>query len=73
MDTRLTDISIGQKVLIKSIDDNEIMNRLAEFGAIPGTEALLLSIAPLGGPLMILIHDSRVAVRREEAKHVFVE
>ena len=46
---------------------NSVSMRLMEIGLIPGRAVTVLRRAPFGGPLQLLIDQTRVAVRTAEA------
>ena len=70
----LADLTVGQRgrvVQVKGTD--EISLRLLEMGLTPGTEFLLIGVAPLGDPIELEIRGYRLSVRKSEAAHVEVE
>lgn len=46
--------------------------RLLELGLVPGTTVTLLSVAPLGDPMELLIRGASMSIRRAEAALVTV-
>jgi Fe2+ transport system protein FeoA len=46
--------------------------RLLEMGLIPGTEVQVVNVAPFGDPLEIEVRQSRLSIRRHEARLVEV-
>ena len=50
-------------------------NKIIEMGLLPETDFVILHKAPFGGPLYVEfgVEKTRVALRLEEAKFVFVE
>jgi len=46
--------------------------RLMELGILPGTDIRLVSIAPLGDPLELLVRGASLSIRRAEAEQVDV-
>ncbi len=46
--------------------------RLLEMGLTPGASVKVLNVAPLGDPLEIEVRQSRLSIRRSEAKQVEV-
>ncbi|HYX35559.1 MAG TPA: FeoA family protein [Oligoflexus sp.] len=47
--------------------------RLREFGFVPDAILEILAEAPFGGdPILVMIHDTRVAVRRDDARGIQV-
>lgn len=58
--------------------DNENLqmpNKIIEMGLLPETNFMILHQAPFGGPLYIEYGEekTRVALREEEARYIFVE
>ncbi|MGC4094835.1 MAG: FeoA family protein [Polyangiaceae bacterium] len=44
--------------------------RLMELGLLPGTRVEVISCAPLGDPLELLVRGSSLSIRREQAQSV---
>jgi len=53
MDRRLSEIEVGKRVLIKSIEKDDIFLKLMEMGFFPGETIIVDKIAPLGDPISI--------------------
>jgi ferrous iron transport protein A len=61
-------------VRISGIDGgHEVRARLATMGLLPGVTLAVLNRAPLGGPLLVEIAGSRIALGRGVARQVLVE
>lgn len=74
MDKCLPDIKQGLKVKIKKIElPKDLRDKLYELGLVPGQEIEVLQDAPLGGPIKIRVGSYCLALRRKEAKGIFVE
>lgn len=68
----LTHIPVGKLVrLVKIKGGREITHRLVEMGLTPGVEFKILQDA--GGPLLLAIRDSRIALGRGMAFRVLVQ
>lgn len=52
---------------------DDLAQRLADQGLWPGVDVELLTSAPGGDPLLIVLHGYRLALRRDEAARVLVE
>ena len=64
-------ISPGEQVRLESIHGGEKLNlRLSALGLTPGVEFCVVQDA--GGPLLISVRDSRIALGRGLAHHVMV-
>ena len=67
----LTQAAIGQQVQLKSIKGGRHLNhRLVEMGLTPGVSIRVLQNS--GGPLLLAISDSRIALGRGMARKVNV-
>lgn len=47
--------------------ERSFRRRLMELGLLPGTEVVVINVAPLGDPLELLVRASRMSIRRAEA------
>lgn len=70
---RLSDIAIGQTVVIKSFENNEIFLKLMEMGCVPGEKVRVEQKAPLGDPIAITVSGYNLSLRLDEARNIFVE
>ncbi len=70
---RLSQISIGQKAIIRSFDKDEIFLKLMEMGCVPGESVTIDLVAPLGDPISISIAGYSLSLRLEEADRIWVE
>jgi ferrous iron transport protein A len=69
---KLTDLKMGQKATIVSIDDAIFSNRLLEMGCLPGEELEVIHCAPYGDPIAIKILGYSLALRKSEAETIEV-
>lgn len=70
----LYDLKCGQKGIITNITgDKKLIKRLFALGFIEGTEIKLKAAAPLGDPLIIHIRDFNIALRKKDAKNIFLK
>ncbi|MBX7155954.1 MAG: FeoA family protein [Candidatus Kapaibacterium sp.] len=53
--------------------NSQFIERLKEFGLIPGTVFTLVRRAPLGGPIEIKFGESRLALRSDTNDLIYVE
>jgi ferrous iron transport protein A len=66
-------IKPGQKALIKTVlGEDDLSFRLKELGFFPGGIIELLSWTPFRWPAAVIIKDSVVALRKEEAKRLLL-
>lgn len=52
--------------------ERSFRRRLLEMGLVPGTEVKVINVAPFGDPLEIEVRQSRLSIRRLEARLVEV-
>jgi Fe2+ transport system protein FeoA len=52
--------------------ERSFRRRLLEMGLIPGTEVKVINVAPFGDPLEIEVRQSRLSIRRHEARLIEV-
>ncbi|NLA50257.1 MAG: hypothetical protein GX876_12460 [Bacteroidales bacterium] len=63
--------SLGEKVILEKIEGGVgLNNRLSSLGLTPGTE--LCIIQDTGGPLLVSVRDSRIALGRGVAHKIMV-
>jgi ferrous iron transport protein A len=70
---KLSEIKLGQKVIIKSFEKDEIFLKLMEMGCVPGEIVIIDKIAPLGDPISISIAGYQLSLRLNEAELIWVE
>jgi ferrous iron transport protein A len=70
---RLSDIKVGQKVVIVSFEKNDIFLKLMEMGCVPGEFIKIEQKAPLGDPIAISVSGYSLSLRLDEAQNIFVE
>ena len=70
---RLSEIAIGESVLIKSFENNDIFLKLMEMGCVPGEIVRVEQVAPLGDPIAISVSGYSLSLRLNEAQNIFVE
>ena len=65
--------SPGQSARIEALDgDAALVQRLYEFGLFEGESVEYLGSAPLGDPVEILIGNTRLSLRKNEAQAITV-
>lgn len=71
---KLTELKIGQKAKIVSINTRGLIKRrLMDMGLIAGTVIEIEKIAPLGDPIDIVIKNYHLSLRKTEAETIVVE
>lgn len=68
----LSEITLGEIVIVESITHPYLSNKLIEMGMQAGTELELLYKAPFGDPIAICMHGSIISLRLDEAKYIHV-
>lgn len=74
-DLSLNDLTPGAKVRVIKIEgtDSRVKRRLLDMGLVPGVQAEIERIAPLGDPIEICLQGYHLSLRRSEAATVMVE
>ncbi len=70
---RLSEISVGEKVVIKHFEKDDIFLKLMEMGCVPGEFIIVDQVAPLGDPISILVAGYHLSLRLNEAENIWVE
>ena len=72
--TPINELKDGQFGKISFIrGGHKVLQRLLDMGLTPGTRINVLRVAPLGGPVVLSVRSSKLAVGKGIAKKVFVE
>ncbi|MDR0471302.1 MAG: FeoA domain-containing protein [Nitrososphaerota archaeon] len=72
--TSLYELKAGKTAKISSIrGERKILQRLLDLGLTPGTQIKVAKIAPMGGPVEILVRGSKLALGQNIAINIFVE
>ncbi len=70
----ICDLELGQTALIESIaGDAKLAKRLLALGCIEGTEVAFKTSAPFGDPIIINLRGFNLAIRKKDAKNIFVK
>jgi ferrous iron transport protein A len=68
---KLSELPPGQSGVISFIPTGRpALTRLREMGLVPGTKVTIVRRAPLGEPIEISVHGSRLAMRNHEAAFI---
>jgi ferrous iron transport protein A len=73
MDVKLSKISAGKTVIVKSFEKDDIFLKLMEMGCVPGEKIIVDQIAPLGDPISIFVAGYHLSLRINEAENIWVE
>ena len=70
----LYELKIGQKGIINNIDvDPKLSKRLLALGCVEGTEIEVKKIAPFGDPIVVRFRGFDLAIRKSDAKNIFLK
>ncbi len=69
---RLSELEPGQRAIIHSFENDDLLLKLMEMGCVPGEEILVEMKAPLGDPISIKVADYQLSLRIEEAHSIWV-
>ena len=68
---KLSELPAGQSGVIASMPTGRAsLTRLREMGLVPGAKVTIVRRAPLGEPIEISLHGSRIAMRNHEASFI---
>ncbi|MBC6695505.1 ferrous iron transport protein A [Terrisporobacter mayombei] len=68
------DLKVGEKGTIHNINGNEkLAKRLLALGCINNTEIEIKKIAPLGDPIVINFRGLNLALRKSDAKNIYLK
>lgn len=67
-------LKVNQEAIIESIDGNgHLRLRLLEMGLLPNVHIKVISKAPLGDPLEVLVRGYELSLRKEDATLIKVK
>jgi Fe2+ transport system protein FeoA len=70
---RLAELAAGAVAVVSHVGGRgSFRRRLMELGILPGTRVELVSVAPLGDPLELLVRGASLSIRKNEALEVEV-
>ena len=70
----ICDLKIGDQAIISNLEGNEkLTKRLLSLGCIEGTSIKLKRKAPLGDPLIITFRGFDIALRKRDAKKIYIQ
>ena len=70
---KLSEIKIGQEVIIKGFENDDIFLKLMEMGCVPGEKIIVEKIAPFKDPISVSVAGYTLSLRLNEAEHILVE
>ncbi len=71
----LVDMEAGDKLVVVEVDDEdpELLRYLGKLGIYPGTELVILALAPFNGPLTLSIGNQEYSLGYQAAKSIMVD
>ncbi len=67
------DLKVGQRGIVMDIKgDAKLAKRLLALGCIEGTEIFIKRSAPLGDPIVINFRGFDMAIRKKDAKNIYI-
>lgn len=70
----ICDLKIGEFGIIHGVQgDEKLAKRLSALGCIEGTKVQLKRIAPLGDPMILNLRGYDLAIRKNDAKNIFIQ
>lgn len=73
MHKKLSELEVGQKARIVSLEDEELVLKLMEMGFLPEEDITVEQIAPLGDPISVMVAGYQVSLRINEAETIIVK
>jgi Fe2+ transport system protein FeoA len=72
---KLSELNLGDRAIVYSVSekDKNLSTRLMSLGLVAMTTLEVVSVAPLGDPIMISFRDTVVSLRRSEAAGIEVQ
>ena len=71
---RLDELEPGDGgVVVNLVGSGPLLRRLVDMGLVIGTRVKVLRRSPLGDPVEFEVRGYNLSLRKEEARHVFVE
>ena len=66
-------MQVGQSGIVRDIDgDPKLAKRLKALGCVKGTEVKVKLVAPLGDPILISFRGFDLAIRKRDAKNIYL-
>ncbi|MDB2124463.1 FeoA family protein [Clostridium paraputrificum] len=70
----LCELELGEIGTINEIKgDSKLTKRLWALGCIEGTKIQLKMVAPLGDPIIVNLRGFDLAIRKKDAKNIFIQ
>ena len=73
METRLSDLELGQKgVVVRIGGSGAVRRRIMDMGIVRGSKIRVVRRAPLGDPVEFELRDYNLSLRKREAENIYV-
>lgn len=69
----LKDLRPGESGTVTGYEGLGAAGRLMEMGLIPGTEVMVVRLAPMGDPMDLKVRGYHLSIRKREAARIYVE
>lgn len=70
----LSDLKIGESAIIEAIEIKGILKRrMIDMGMTKGSKVKVEKVAPMGDPIDIKVKDFHVAIRKSDARNIYVK
>ncbi len=73
MSLTLDKVKPGQTVRIADYSDTDLAAKLFEMGFLPGQVVRMISPAPMGDPIALILDETMLSMRKAEAATIVVE
>ena len=70
---KLSDITIGEEYIVKSINDDELAQKLLEMGCTPEEKIIVERKAPFDDPIAIIVSGFMLSIRKQDAEKIIVK
>jgi len=72
MRKKLSEVKIGETVVIDSFESDDLFLKLMEMGCLPGEKITVEQTAPFKDPISISVAGYHLSLRLNEAQHILV-
>ncbi|WP_291561949.1 MULTISPECIES: FeoA family protein [unclassified Clostridium] len=70
----INDLKLGDIAYIQGLNcDEKLSKRLLALGFIEGTKVIMKKVAPLGDPIIINLRGTDFAIRKKDARNIFIK
>ena len=69
---RLSELKIGDKGFVLSIEDETLEQQLFQMGVTPGEMIQVERVSPLSDPIAILVSNSLLSIRLSDARNIII-